>query len=348
MEIKRNKITLESGTSITKFLMVNDNGMEVEVINLGAILTKIIVPNKENEFENILLSWQDINGYEKNPGNYGAVVGRTAGRIWNGQVTIEDKVYHFYKNNNGSTLHGGQVGFDHKVFEGEAVLTQDSARVKLTYLSEDGEEGYPGNLQVEITYILKNDNSLTIDYKGVTDKTTIVNLTNHAYFNLSGDGKRSILEQEVYLNSDHIFATDNNLVPDGRMISVEDAPAFDFRELKKIGKHIHSEDELIKSCSGYDHVYKLKEGEKAAQLVDKVSGRCMTVTTTEPCIVFYTMNGVDEDWRFANGKEPEPYYGVCFETQKAPIGINEVFKEDVLLKQNQVYTQSTTFKFEVI
>lgn len=349
MEIKESKVTFKSGKVITKYALTNDNGMKVELISLGATIRKIIVPDAEGNFENVVLDWQDIEVYEQHPGSFGAIVGRTAGRICNGEVTIDGETYHFYKNNNGNTLHGGKLGFDHKNFNGKAVIDQEGAKVVFTYLSVDGEEGYPGNLEVEITYTLKNDNSLTITYKGETDKDTIVNLTNHAYFNLSGNAKRSVLDQEVFLNSDEIYRSDANLIPDGTMISVDDMPEFDFRVPKAIGQDIHADNEVLKYGGGYDTVFKLKEGnDVAAKLFDAISRRYMTVTTDAPCVVMYTMNGADSSLILSNGKSSKPYYAVCFETQRPPIGHNEVFKEFVLLNKGEVYTQTTTFKFGIL
>lgn len=348
MKIQESKVTFKSGRIITKYALTNNNGMQVELISLGATLTKIIVPDAEGNFENVILDWQDLEVYESHPGCFGAVPGRTAGRIWNGQVTINNETYHFYKNNNGNTLHGGKVSFAHRNFDCKAVIDAEGAKLVCSYLSPDGEEGYPGNLEVKVTYTLKNDNSVTIDYEGTTDKDTIVNLTNHAYFNLSGNAKRSVLDQEVYINSDEIFETDENLIPKGTMISVDTMPEFDFRVPKTIGQDIHADNEVLKYGNGYDHVFKLKEGGVAAKLFDSISGRYMTVTTDAPCVVFYTMNGADSSLMHSNGKSSKPNYGVCFETQRPAIGYNEVFKEFVLLKKGDVYTQTTTFKFGVL
>ncbi len=348
MEIRENKVTFKSGKIVTKYVLTNNNGMSVELISLGGTLTKIMVPDAEGRFENVLLEWQDIELYEQHPGSFGAIVGRTAGRIGDGKVTIDGQEYHFYKNNNGNTLHGGKLGFDHKNFEGKAVIDEEGAKVILTYLSVDGEEGYPGNLQVKITYILKDDNTLTIDYKGETDQETIVNLTNHAYFNLSGNAKRSVLDEEVYLNSDEFYSTDANLIPDGTMISVDEMPVFDFRVPKTIGQDIKSDNKVLRYGNGYDHVFKLKSGKEAVKLFDPTSRRFMSVTTDAPCVVMYTMNGADSSLILSNGESAKPNYAVCFETQRPAIGHNEVFKDLVLLKKGEVYSQITTFKFGIL
>lgn len=345
MDIKENQVTLKNGRVVTKFLMCNDNGMEVEVLDLGATMTKIIVPDQAGNYENVLLEWEELDVYEENPGCFGAVMGRIAGRIHDAKLTLEDKVYHFAKNNNGNTLHGGLKGFHTKTWEGHSCVGEEGAVVTLRYLSVDGEEGFPGNLQVEVQYVLNNDNALTIHYRGETDQTTVVNLTNHAYFNLSGDAKRSVLEQEVYINSDKMCELDSELIPVGGMLSLDEEKPFDFRVPKTIGRDIGEEHIQLQYGNGYDHGWMLGEGEKAAELFDPISKRCMTVKTDSPAVVMYTMNGADSSIKLSNGQGQMPHYGVCFETQKCPIGYNEVNKEAVILHKGEVYQTSTTFTF---
>ena len=345
MKIVSKDITFASGEKVTKYELSNTAGMTVEVLNWGATLTKIVVPDKEGHFENVILEWEDINTYENNPGNFGATVGRIAGRIADAKVTLNHQVYHFVKNTYGNTLHGGLVGFDKKAWTGEMQQTEDSVILTLSYLSPDGEEGFPGNLHVKAIYLLKEDNTLTLTYEATTDKETIVNLTNHAYFNLSGEAKRSVLGQEVYINSSQICDLNEELIPTGAFIDLDNESAFDFRIPKAIGKDIERENPHLKNGYGYDHCWLLNKGEKAAELYDPISGRVMEISTTAPGVVVYTMNHADGVTKLSNGKEQQRRYGVCFETQRKPIGKNEVFKEEVILKPSEVYRQETTFKF---
>lgn len=347
MEITSSHVTFKSGKEVTIYKLTNDKGMEVEVLSLGGILTKVIVPDKEGRFENVLLEWEELETYEKNPGYFSALIGRVAGRIYDAKVTINDKVYTFAKNNNGNTLHGGLIGFDKKIWSAVDETTKEETVLKLTYFSEDGEEGFPGNLDTAVWYRLNNENELTIEYKAQTDQDTIVNLTNHAYFNLSGNAKRSVLEQEVCINADKICKLDHELIPDGELLSVEEHPAFNFKTRKPIGRDIAQDDIQLKYGNGYDHPWILSDGNKAVEFYDPASKRCMEISTTEPGVVMYTMNFANNPIRLSNGEIQKPHYGVCFETQKLPIGYNEVFKEGVLLKQGDTYLSKTIFKFSV-
>lgn len=331
---------------IIKYLMTNDVGMEVEVLNLGATLTKIMVPDKDKSFENVVLEWEDINNYEENPGYIGAVIGRMAGRIHQGKVTLDGEVYSLTQNENANMLHGGPEGFHHKFWNGSMKCTEDEVRLKLCCKSKDGEEGFPGNVEVSVTYILNNDNELSIQYEAVTDQLTIINLTNHAYFNLSGDGKRSILEQEVWIDSDRIFELDNESIPTGKYLSVDKEYSFDFRKAKPIGRDIINDSVQLRYGKGYDHLWLLNQTkEKSIELYDPISERCMQITTTEPCVVMYTMNNPPS--KRLNIDKQEIRYGVCFETQKCAIGYDEVFKEPCILSPDVTYRSETQYKFAI-
>ncbi|MDF2614712.1 MAG: galactose mutarotase [Clostridia bacterium] len=347
MKITSANVTLKSGKEVTVYQLTNDKGMLVEVLNLGGIITKILVPDQEGKLENVVLEWDELDTYENDPAYFSALIGRVAGRIYDAKVTINDKVYTFAKNNNGNTLHGGLRGFDKKIWTAADETTKEEAVLKLTYFSEDGEEGFPGNLNVTVWYTVNNRNELSIKYKAQTDQDTIVNLTNHAYFNLSGNAKRSVLEQEVYINSDKICKLDQELIPDGEFLSVEEHPAFNFKTSKPIGRDINLEDIQLKYGNGYDHPWILNNGENAVEFYDPISKRCMNITTTEPGVVMYTMNYADAPIKLANGEIQKPNYGACFETQKLPIGYNEVFKEGVILRKDDTYSSETTFIFSV-
>lgn len=341
------EIILDSGRKITKFSLENDNGMQIEVLSLGATLIKVMVPDKDGKLENVVLGWQDMNVYEAHPGNFGAIIGRVAGRIFKGEVTIEGKKYHFPRNAFENTLHGGVNGFHIKDWEATFEEGHNAVSLKMNYLSKDGEEGFPGNLRVTVIYTLSNDNELTIHYEATTDQETIVNLTNHAYFNLSGDAKRDIYEHEVYIDSDVIYELDKELIPTGNMLSLEDEPYFDFRIPKKLGQDIDKENEQLKNGCGYDHIWKLNQGKEAISLYDSISKRCMTVTTSEPCVVVYTMNHTKDSFILANGIVQKPRFAICFETQKAAVGYNGVNTQAILLKPDNIYKQQTTFSFSI-
>ncbi len=347
MKFIQEKVVLKSGKEIDKFQMTNDTGMLVEVISLGATLTQVLVPDYEGKVENVVLNWQDYNVYETNPGCFGSVIGRIGGRIGEAKVTLAGKLYEFAKNSNGNTIHGGAVGYHTQLWQGKGSSSQDEVRVSFTYFSKDGEAGFPGNLEVKVDYILKNDNSLTIDYTATTDKETIVNLTNHAYFNLSGDAKRSVLEQEVVIHSDQYCELDSELIPTGRFISLDEDAVFDFRKAKAIGKDIHENHEQLAIGLGYDHPFVLNGDQVAVEFYDQPSKRYMEVVTTAPGVVMYTMNHADQPLLLGNGEPQKPRYAACFETQCLPIGRKELFKENVILKPEDTYKQQTTFKFGV-
>lgn len=347
MQSKSEKIILKSGREVIKYSLVNDNGMEVEVISIGATLTKITAPDEKGNYENVILGWQDLNVYEKHPGNFGAIVGRVAGRIYKGKATIAGKEYHFPINTFENTLHGGLRGFHIRDWDGMVQTSDEEISLVMHYLSADGEEGFPGNVDIKVTYRLKNDNSLTLNYEATTDQETIINLTNHAYFNLAGEGKRDILNQELYINSDEIYELDGELIPTGKMISLDEEPIFDFRKPKCIGQDIEEDNIHLKNGCGYDHIWKLNPGKDSIILYDSISKRSMSVTTSAPSVVVYTMNHGSDPITLSNGQPQKQRYAVCLETQKPAIGYNEVGRQAITLKPNEVYKQYTTFQFEV-
>lgn len=347
MNISQKEVILASGKKIMQYTLVNDQQMCVEILSLGATLTKICVPDYEGKIENVILGWQDLNLYEEHPGNFGAVVGRVAGRIYKGQITLNQKLYELPINALTNTLHGGVNGFHKKDWMGEMSQTVDEVTLKLTYLSEDGEEGFPGNLKTSVIYRLNNQNQLTLEYEATTDQETVVNLTNHAYFNLSGEGKRDILGQEVFMDSDTLYALDETLIPTGKMISVEEKSCFNFKKAKALGKDIEEKDEMLVYGRGYDHIWKLNQGNEAIKLYDPISRRVMTVTTTASAVVMYTMNYASDPYKLSNGALQKPRDAVCFETQEPAIGYNEINKQEIILKPGEKYSQQTVFTFTI-
>lgn len=347
MQGSSEEIILKSGRKVTKFRLENDNHMVVEAISIGATLTQIIVPDAQGTMENVILGWQDLNHYEEHPGAFGAVVGRVAGRIYKGQVTLGGKAYHFPINSFDNTLHGGERGFHKRDWQGEIMIGEQESAIKWHYFSEDGEEGFPGNLQVTVTYTLNNQNELRLSYHAVTDQETVVNLTNHAYFNLSGNGKEDVLEQEVWMDSDWVYDLDEELIPVGTLRAVKEDPCFDFTQPKKIGQDIDKKHKALEEGMGYDHIWKLNQGKEAITLYDQVSRREMVITTTEPAVVMYTMNHADQPYVLENGNCQQPRFAVCFETQKPAVGYNEVNKEEIVLKPGETYNQETLLSFKI-
>lgn len=346
MEIVRR--TFENGEkSFEVYNLVNDNGVKVEVLSLGGVITKILTPDKEGNFKNIVLELEKLEEYYVNDAYRGAIAGRTAGRIGGGKVTIEGVDYEITKNSNGSTLHGGKEGFNKKLWDSEEIEGEDYVGVRLNLKSEDGEEGYPGNVAVQVIYKLNNKNELAMEYSGTTDKTTLLNLTNHNYYNLSGDGERRIEEHLLQINSDKICEMGEGSIVTGSYLQVEGTP-FDFREEKSIGKEIEdrANDQLVKGC-GYDHMWMLNKDKAVAVTVkEPVSGRAMDIETDAECVVCYTMNFAEGEM-LSCGKKAEPRMACCFETQAPAIGFNNEFADMSLLKPGERYEAKTIFRFYV-
>ncbi|MEG1000028.1 MAG: aldose epimerase family protein [Cellulosilyticaceae bacterium] len=323
--------------------LINDNGMKVECLSLGGIITKIIVPDKVGNMENVVVGFKDLETYLENPPYFGAIIGRTGGRIHKGQVEIKGKTYELTINNNANTLHGGDAGFHKKIWDSKLEEEKDYVRVILSCTSADGEAGYPGNLDVSVSYTLNDENELILNYKASTDKDTVVNLTNHSYFNLSGNIKAKVLEHMMYIDSDKVCQLDEESIPTGEWIDVKDTTTFDFNEPKVIGKEIDAKETDLQS--GYDHPWVLKKSSDIdAYYHDPVSGRLMTIKTDEKAVVVYAMNFADPLMLY-NDKIGSPRYGICFETQSLPIGYNQCYKEDSILEVGKKYNKRTVFKF---
>ena len=336
---------------IEKYTLKNANGIELDVISYGGRITSLKVPDREGNFENIVLGHDKLEDYirEDNP-FFGAIIGRYGNRIANGKFTLEGKEYTLVTNNGTNHLHGGIKGFDKVLWNIEPLNNDNTSSLKLTYLSKDGEEGYPGNLNVSVIYTLTNDNALQVSYQATTDRVTIVNLTQHAYFNLSGDFSKPILDHEVVINADSFLPVDATLIPTGEIRPVENSP-FDFRTPKVIGKDIDVENEQLKLGKGYDHCWVLN-GEQGtmrfvASAYDKASGRFMEVFSEEPGVQFYTGNFLDGTLPMPKGGNYEQRTGFCLETQHYPNSPNQSKFPSVVLKPGEEYSSKTTFKFSI-
>ena len=327
---------------VTKYTLTNPSGMVVGIINYGGAVTDIIVPDKDGIKGNVVARFDSLSGYlQKGNPFFGCLVGRYGNRIANAQFSLDGKKYTLAANNNGNSLHGGNKGFDKVVWKAEKIAGDSS--LELTYLSKDGEEGYPGNLSVKVVYTLTADNGLKIDYTATTDKPTPVNLTNHSYFNLSAGRDSTILGHQLMINADKFTEVNDKLIPTGKLPEVKGGP-MDFTVSKVIGKDI----DQVKG--GFDHNWILiKQGNqlsKAAELYDPASGRLMEVWTTEPGVQFYTGN-------FLNGQLVNTpgnvkyikHAALCLETQHYPDSPNQPAFPNTILKPGETYRQTTIYKF---
>jgi len=337
--------------SIKEFTLKNKNGMVVKITNYGATITSIVVPDRDGNMADVAMGYDSVEGYINaiNRPYFGAVVGRYGNRIAKGKFSIDGSEYTLATNNGENHLHGGYMGFDKVVWDAEVV---DNG-VKMSYLAKDGEEGYPGNLTLSVTYTLTDDNEIVMHYEATTDKATIVNVTNHTYFNLAGEGADTINDHILQINGSKTTPVDAGLIPTGEFADVAGTP-FDFREPTEIGKRVDADNQQIKYGPGYDHNWVLDragEGmELAATLYEPKSGRVLEVITEEPCIQFYGGNFLDGSLVGKSGKNYKYRSGMCLETQHAPDSINHEGEEgwpSVILRPGEKYDTTTIYKFSV-
>jgi len=337
--------------SIKEFTLQNKNGMVVKITNYGATITSIVVPDRDGNMADVAMGYDSVEGYINaiNRPYFGAVVGRYGNRIAKGKFSIDGSEYTLATNNGENHLHGGYMGFDKVVWDAEVV---DNG-VKMSYLAKDGEEGYPGNLTLSVTYTLTDDNEIVMHYEATTDKATIVNVTNHTYFNLAGEGADTINDHILQINGSKTTPVDAGLIPTGEFADVAGTP-FDFREPTEIGKRVDADNQQIKYGPGYDHNWVLDragEGmELAATLYEPKSGRVLEVITEEPCIQFYGGNFLDGSLVGKSGKNYKYRSGMCLETQHAPDSINHEGEEgwpSVILRPGEKYDTTTIYKFSV-
>lgn len=342
--------SLPDGTAVKLFTLTNANGVEAGVTNYGGTLVSLKTPDKNGKFEDVLLGFESVEGYlQPEVPYFGATIGRYGNRIAGGKFTLDGKEYTLAQNNGTNSLHGGLKGFDKVVWEAEEFSNENEAGVKLHYLSPDMEEGFPGNLDVEVTYTLNNNNELRIDYKATTDKKTVVNLTNHAYFNLSGDLSTTILDHLVMINASQFVPVNENTIPLGELRPVEGTP-FDFTEPTVVGKRIDEEHEQITAGNGYDHTWVINgEAGKmrlAATVYEPESGRFMEIETTEPGVQFYTGNWLNGTLK-GKGVNFKKRTGLCLETQHFPDSPNQPNFPSTVLNPGETYQTSTVHKFSV-
>lgn len=336
------------GKEVSLYTLKNKNGVEAKITNYGGIIVSLIVPDKSGKLEDVVLGFDNLSDYQKNNPYFGALIGRYGNRIAKGKFTLDGKDYTLAVNNGVNSLHGGKKGFDKVVWEAGKITTYEGEGLKLNYVSPDMEEGYPGTLKVEVAYMLTDDNSLKIDYTATTDKKTIINLTNHSYFNLTGGVKGDILGHEVMINADEFVPVDSTLIPTGELQSVEGTP-FDFKEPTKIGARIGQDDQQLIFAGGYDHCWVLNAGSdgmtKAASVHEPNSGRFMEIYTTGPGLQFYSGNFLDGSLTGKGGVVYKHRYGLALETEHFPDSPNQPNFPSVELKPGETYHTSTIFKF---
>jgi aldose 1-epimerase len=338
----------QDGRPITLYTLTNSHGLEVRTMNYGAIIVSMRVADRKGQLADIVLGHDRLEGYIPNPPYIGALVGRYANRIANGTFTLDGKTYTLPKNDGPNTLHGGiKRTFDKVVWDGEP-LKGGKDGVTFTYLSKDGEEGFPGNVKVKVTYTLNDENELVIDYEATTDKATPINLTQHSYFNLAGEGTSDILNHEIMLNADRFTPVDKNLIPTGELRAVKGTP-LDFTTSTKIGARIDDDYDQLVLGHGYDHNFVIdRQGDGmalAARVYEPTSGRVLEVSTTQPGVQFYTGNFLDGTVTGKQGHVYKRRYAFCLETQHFPDSPNHPEFPSTILKLGETFQSKTIFKF---
>lgn len=348
MEISIEKFGEYEGKKINAYTIKNQNGFEVTCIDYGCIITNIIAPDREGKLESVVLGFDDIDDYLKYSPFFGAVVGRVAGRIQGSEFELNNQKYTLPANENGNHLHGGN-GFDKMVWTGEVIEGRDEASVAFIYTSPDGEEGYPGNVGAKVTYTVNNNNELKITYDATTDQDTLLNLTNHSYFNLSGNLKNNVLNHELTMKSDKVIELDSELLPTGNYLDVANTP-FDFQSGRKVEDGItstHPQNILV--GNGYDHPFMLEDNHnQEIVLTEKESGRKLVVETDDPTVVFYTGNSIPTGEFNIRGVESAKYLGLCLETQAPSDSIHHPHFIQCILRKGETYHKQTLYKFGTI
>jgi aldose 1-epimerase len=344
--IKKNSFGKTSDGDVTLFTLTNANGLELGVINYGCVVVSLKTPNRNGDLEDIVLGFETIEQYIKESPFFGAVVGRYGNRIAKGTFNLDGITYNLAINNGPNHLHGGVKAFDKVLWKAEENPSNEGPSIKFTYISKDGEEGYPGTLSVTVIYTLTDENEFKISYKATTDKKTVINLSQHTYFNFSGNAQRDILDHELMLNADHIVAVDETCIPTGELKPVAATP-FDFKIPTRVGDRINDEDVQLKNGEGYDHTFVFNVGDEeslAASLYDPATGRYMEVYTTEPGVQFYSGNHL-AGYKGKHGAVYNKRFGLCLETQHFPDSPNQPNFPPVILEPGEIYRTETIYKF---
>lgn len=348
--MKKESFGAIQGNSVELYTLTNSHGIEVRAMNYGGIIVSLRVPDKRGHVDDVVLGFDKFDGYLDNKPHFGSLIGRYANRIAKARFTLDGVQYSLAANNGPNSLHGGNVGFDRVVWNAEPFEKSDSVGLILTYTSKDMEEGFPGNLKAKVTYTLSNQDELTFDYEATTDKATPVNLTQHTYFNLAGEGRGDILGHEVTINADRFTPVDKNLIPTGELRAVKNTP-LDFTKSTRIGARIDASDEQLRLANGYDHNYVIRRtgtgSELAARVCEPESGRVLEVYTTEPGVQFYSGNSLDGTVTGKQGHVYKQRFGFALETQHFPDSPNHPDFPSTILKPGEVYRTRTIYKFSV-
>lgn len=342
--------TLPTGEAVEAFTLMNAHGIEVHAITYGGIITAIRTPDRQRQFADIVLGHDSLDGYLRPSPYLGAIVGRYGNRIAGGQFVIDGTTYKLATNNGPNHLHGGVRGFDKVNWQAEPFERDGEVGVVLRYVSADGEEGYPGRLDAQVTYTLRDDDALTVEYVATTDKPTHVNLTQHSYFNLVGDGSRDVLDHELQIRADRYTPVDATLIPTGQLAPVDGTP-FDFREPTAIGARIEADHPQIRNGLGYDHNFVLnREGDglvEAMYVRAPTTGRTLTISTTEPGVQFYSGNFLNGSITGKDGHVYSRRFGFCLETQHFPDSPNKPQFPSTLLRPGETYRSTSVYRFGV-
>jgi aldose 1-epimerase len=342
---------LADGRSVERFTFVNAHGVEVRAMTYGATITTIRTPDRSGHLDDIVLGFDSLAGYVASSPYFGAVVGRYANRIAKGQFTLDGVTYHLAKNNGPNALHGGVRGFDKVVWTGEPVESDSGVGVTFRYTSPDGEEGYPGTLTVRVRYLLTPNDELAVDYEAQTDKATPINLTQHSYWNLHGEGTGDILDHVLTLDAATFTPVDSTLITTGEIASIAGTP-FDFRTPAKVGARIDDAHQQLRFGRGYDHTWMLDRTGRsglvhAARVVDSTSGRTLDVSTTEPGLQFYTGNFLDGSFTGKAGHVYQRRSALCLETHHPPDSPNHANFPSTILRPGETFRSRTVFAFGV-
>ncbi|RSL35188.1 galactose mutarotase [Salibacterium salarium] len=343
--IKKEIIDHWDGEPVVQFTMENNQGMKVEALNFGCRINGLYVPDEKGNIENVVLAYKDVKDYKTDSIYLGAVVGRVAGRIPYGRLELTNDVHHLSLNEGSHHLHGGTTGFSHRFWDYDMEEADDEDRIVFSLQSVDGEEGYPGTVDIKVIYVLEENGKFSIEYEAMSDKTTWVSLTNHTYFNLSGNQKRDIGHHVVQAPAECIFELDDYLIPTGDLVKIDGTP-FDIREGRKL-KDVFSEShpQLSVANGGFDHFFVFeKEAEKKISVYEEKNGRTLEAATTEPGAVIYTGNKVKDSLTFKEGNG-HVFAGICVETERLPEDFRELDRPTCHLEAGKPYKAATTFTF---
>lgn len=333
------------GQAITSYTLINNSGMSVTVLDYGCTITEILTPDENGNIENIVLGFDSIEEYVDNSPYFGCIVGRVAGRIGNGVFELDNHTYQLERNNGNHHLHGGKVGLDKKIWNTKVEKSTDEVRLIFTYVCYDGEEGYPGEVALTVIYTFNQNNELIISYEGIPSEKTILNLTNHTYFNLSGNLERDILNHQLTIESNHFLELNNELLPTGKILPVGNT-VFDFANGRLIRDGVESnDDQNILAGQGYDHPFILQN--KQIELKDIESGRKVTIETNQPAVVLYTGTQLGDDYTI-RGVQSRKYLGLCLETQGYPDAVHHENFPSIVVEKGELYYSETKYKFGLI